>query len=97
MPWQPDLDPVPRCNRQQLLDFFLGRRWGRRRPLRHWHADLEEHLSNPAGATEISIFAGLSDSFLNECGVPTGMLANIPAVATCFLPLIVNAISPSRT
>ena len=38
--------------------------------------------SRPAGATEISILAGLPLSFLNECGVPTGMLANIPALAT---------------
>ena len=27
----------------------------------------------------MSILAGLPLSFLNECGVPTGMLANIPA------------------
>jgi hypothetical protein len=53
-------------------------------------------LSRPAGATEISILAGLSLSFLKEWGVPTGMLANIPAVATTRSPLIVNVISPSR-
>jgi hypothetical protein len=33
----------------------------------------------PAGATEISILAGRRLSFLNECGVPTGMLANVAA------------------
>ena len=35
-------------------------------------------FSNPAGATEISIFAGCFPSFLNECATPTGMLANTP-------------------
>ncbi len=44
----------------------------------------------------MSILAGLLLSFLNECGVPTGMLANVPAVATTRSPLIVNVISPSR-
>jgi hypothetical protein len=53
--------------------------------------------SSPAGATEINIFAGRSDSFLKLCGVPTDMLANVPAVATTFSPLMVNVISPSRT
>src|SRR6516162_3168153 len=38
-------------------------------------------FSRPAGATEVSIFAGLLLSFLKLWGVPTGMLANIPAVA----------------
>ena len=52
--------------------------------------------SSPAGATEISILADLPLSFLNECSVPTGILANIPAVATrCSAP-IWNVISPSR-
>lgn len=49
--------------------------------------------SSPAGATEINIFSGHSLSFLNECGVPTGMLANVPAFATIFSPLTVNVIS----
>jgi hypothetical protein len=31
---------------------------------------------------EINIRAGFPLSFLNECGVPTGILANIPALAT---------------
>ena len=31
------------------------------------------------GATEISIVAGRRLSFANECSVPTGMLANVPA------------------
>ena len=53
--------------------------------------------SRPAGATEISILAGRSDSFLNECGVPTGMLANVPSFATTCSPLTVKVISPSRT
>ncbi len=30
----------------------------------------------------MSILTGLLLSFLKECGVPTGMLANIPALAT---------------
>src|SRR5262245_59955007 len=42
--------------------------------------ELEEHLLQARRATEISIFAGLSLSFLNLCRVPTGMLANVPAV-----------------
>ena len=54
-------------------------------------------LSNPSGATEISIFAGWLLSFLKECGVPTGMLANVPAVATTRSSLNVNVISPSST
>ena len=37
--------------------------------------------SRPAGATEISIRASLLLSFLKECGVPTGMLAKVPALA----------------
>ena len=48
-------------------------------------------------AVEISTLAGRSDSFLNECGVPTGMLANVPVVATTRSPLTVKVISPSRT
>src|SRR5262249_10779732 len=54
-------------------------------------------FSRPAGATEISILAGLLLSFLKECGVPTGMLANIPVPATRRFSPIVNVISPSRT
>ena len=53
-------------------------------------------FSRPAGATETSIFAGLLLSFLKLWGVPTGTLANIPAVATTRSPLTVNEISPSR-
>ena len=45
----------------------------------------------------ISIFAGLALSFRKLCGVPTGMLANVPAVATTFSPSTVKVISPSRT
>ncbi len=52
--------------------------------------------SRPAGATDMSIFAGLLFSFLKLCGVPTGILANVPAFATTRSPLIVNVISPSR-
>ncbi|MFO0799432.1 MAG: hypothetical protein U0804_18335 [Gemmataceae bacterium] len=44
----------------------------------------------------MSILAGRSDSFLKLCGDPTGMLANVPAVATTRSPLTVNVISPSR-
>lgn len=54
-------------------------------------------FSRPAGATEISILAGLSLSFLKPCGVPTGMLANVPAFATTRSPLTVKVTSPSRT
>ena len=46
---------------------------------------------------QISSFAGLSLSFLKLCGVPTGMLANVPALATTRSPLTVKVISPSRT
>ena len=53
-------------------------------------------FSSPAGATEISIFAGRFDSFSKECGVPTGMLANIPAVATIRSSPTWSVISPSR-
>ena len=53
-------------------------------------------FSSPAGATEMSIRAGRLLSFLNACGVPTGMFANVPAVATICSPPTVNVISPSR-
>jgi hypothetical protein len=53
-------------------------------------------FSSPAGATEMSILAGWPLSFLKEWGVPTGMLANIPAVATRRSPTW-KVISPSRT
>ena len=53
-------------------------------------------ICHRSGATEISILAGLLLSFLNEWGVPTGMLANIPALATRRLSSMVNVISPSR-
>jgi hypothetical protein len=70
---------------------------GKPRPCRVPRRSSSCGFSSPAGATEISILAGLPLSFLNECGVPTGMLANMPAVATSRLPSIVNVISPSRT
>jgi hypothetical protein len=54
-------------------------------------------FSSPAGATEMSIRAGRSLSFLKACGVPTGMWANVPAVATSRSPSTVKVISPSRT
>jgi len=53
--------------------------------------------SRPAGANKISIFAGLLLRFLNECSVPTDMLANIPEVATICWPPIWKASWPSRT
>src|SRR5688572_10797622 len=93
---QPNLDAVPGRNRQQLLDLLLRRRQSGGRTFGERDTELEEHLLRPAGATEINILAGLLLSFLKECGVPTGMLANIPAVATTRSPLIVNVISPSR-
>jgi hypothetical protein len=54
-------------------------------------------FSRPAGATEISMRTGLPLSFLNECGQPAGMSANIPALATTLFPSTKNVISPSMT
>ena len=53
--------------------------------------------SSPAGATEISIRAGRSLSLRNEWSEPTGMLANIPAVATMRSSSTWIVISPSST
>lgn len=47
--------------------------------------------SRPAGATQISILAGRSDLFLNECGVPTSTLANTDTTCIPFLALTAMA------
>src|SRR5271166_3264269 len=95
--WQPDLDQIARRNRQHVsIASFVGGGAVVARSVSDTPIS-KNTCSRPAWATEINIFAGLSLSFLNECVVPTGMLANIPAVATTSSPLIVNAIIPSRT
>ena len=93
---QLDLDTVARRSRQQLLDLFLRRRRAVVAPSASGTPTSKNIFSKPAGATEISIFAGLLLSFLKEWGVPTGMLANILAVATIRSPLTVKVLSPSR-
>jgi hypothetical protein len=93
----PDLDPVARGDASiRSISSFVG---GRAvvAPSANGTPTSKNIPSRPAGATEISILAGRPDSFLKLCGVPTGMLANVPAVATICSPLRVNVISPSRT
>jgi hypothetical protein len=81
MTWQHNLDAISRGDSQQALDLlFRGRGCGGSAGGTGTPTS-KNIFSSPAGATEISILAGLPPSFLNECGVPTGMLANIPALA----------------
>ena len=82
---QLDFDSVLRRYRQHLFDLVLGGRQGGRSALGERHS--KNICSSPAGVTEISIFAGRSLSFLKLCGVPTGMLENVPAFATTRSPL----------
>src|SRR5204862_7537489 len=96
MTWQLDLDAVSRRNSQQLLDLFLGGRAAVVAPGGTGTPPSKNICSSPAGATEISILAGLPLSFLKECGVPTGMLANVPALATRRWSPIWKVIWPSR-
>jgi len=76
---QSDPDSDRGANRNQLLDLFLVGGAAAWHP-EHRHADLRK-TSSPScwGNGKSAFLAERFDSFLKECGVPTGILANIPA------------------